>query len=227
MLPNKLELALSILNINDDIALVCSDFQPFDDSPKKHTSWLKQAHVKELIDSIPQVMLSKYCYAFSRPIYPEILKHNFIGTSTVVMRRDAVLQTGLFDTNLAGAEDRDVWMKLAKLGFRFAYIDQVLSKYRLSSNSLSHSMRFLESQVRYYRRQLLDEKDPENKKIMCDRIATRAFEYGLRLKDENKFRQSLYYQWQAICFGNLRRKSICLFSIAKLPLFLLIYLIKG
>lgn len=58
-------------------------------------------------------------------------------TSGVVVRRDLVLEVGLFDESLRNAQDFDLWLRLARHGARLAYQRKVLLSYRSRPNSLS------------------------------------------------------------------------------------------
>jgi len=58
-------------------------------------------------------------------------------TSGVVVRRDLVLEVGLFDEALRNAQDFDLWMRLVRHGARLAYQRKVLLNYRSRANSLS------------------------------------------------------------------------------------------
>jgi len=58
-------------------------------------------------------------------------------TSGVVVRRDLVLEVGLFDETLRNAQDFDLWLRLARHGARLAYQRKVLLSYRSRPNSLS------------------------------------------------------------------------------------------
>jgi len=58
-------------------------------------------------------------------------------TSGVVVRRDLVLEVGLFDEALRNAQDFDLWLRLARTGARLAYQRKVLLSYRSRPNSLS------------------------------------------------------------------------------------------
>jgi glycosyltransferase involved in cell wall biosynthesis len=58
-------------------------------------------------------------------------------TSGVVVRRDLVLEVGLFDEALRNAQDFDLWLRLARYGARLAYQRKVLLSYRSRPNSLS------------------------------------------------------------------------------------------
>src|SRR6266481_2408694 len=58
-------------------------------------------------------------------------------TSGVVVRRDLVLEVGLFDEALRNAQDFDLWLRLARHGARLAYQRKVLLRYRSRPNSLT------------------------------------------------------------------------------------------
>jgi glycosyltransferase involved in cell wall biosynthesis len=58
-------------------------------------------------------------------------------TSGVVVRRELVLEVGLFDEALRNAQDFDLWLRLARHGARLAYQRKVLLSYRSRPNSLT------------------------------------------------------------------------------------------
>ncbi|HMJ25710.1 MAG TPA: glycosyltransferase family 2 protein [Pyrinomonadaceae bacterium] len=58
-------------------------------------------------------------------------------TSGVVVRRELVLEVGLFDEALRNAQDFDLWLRLARHGAKLAYQRKVLLSYRSRPNSLS------------------------------------------------------------------------------------------
>src|SRR6266850_943847 len=58
-------------------------------------------------------------------------------TSGVVVRRELVLEVGLFDEALRNAQDFDLWLRLARHGAHLAYQRKVLLSYRSRANSLS------------------------------------------------------------------------------------------
>lgn len=58
-------------------------------------------------------------------------------TSTVVSRTAPILEVGLFDESLRRGHDFDLWLRLAKLGIRFAYHRDVLAHHRIVESGLS------------------------------------------------------------------------------------------
>jgi glycosyltransferase involved in cell wall biosynthesis len=73
-----------------------------------------------------------------------------VNTSTVVARREPILEVGLFDTTLRNAQDFDLWLRLAKRpGARMTYQRAVLGHHRIYPGSLSSDdIRSLEAEVR-------------------------------------------------------------------------------
>lgn len=55
----------------------------------------------------------------------------------VLMRREAILDAGLFDESLRSVEDFDLWLRIVYRGGRIAYHRQVLVRYRRRPGSLS------------------------------------------------------------------------------------------
>ena len=58
-------------------------------------------------------------------------------TSSVVARKEAIFDVGLFDETIKRAHDFELWFRLAKAGARFAYQPRVLAEYRIEESGLS------------------------------------------------------------------------------------------
>jgi teichuronic acid biosynthesis glycosyltransferase TuaG len=70
--------------------------------------------------------------------YTSLYRQGYLGTSTVVVRREAVLAAGSFDENLATAQDFDLWLKiLGRPGASFTVFADVLMKYHVSAGSIT------------------------------------------------------------------------------------------
>lgn len=63
-------------------------------------------------------------------------KSNVITSGTIV-RREKLLEYGLFDKNFPRNEDYDLWFRLTKNGVKLGYQTEVLLKYRIRLGSLS------------------------------------------------------------------------------------------
>ena len=58
-------------------------------------------------------------------------------TSAVLARKQPILDVGLFDETIKRGHDFELWLRLAKRGFRFAYQQQVLAEHRIVESGLS------------------------------------------------------------------------------------------
>jgi glycosyltransferase involved in cell wall biosynthesis len=68
-----------------------------------------------------------------------LLDGNSVSTSATVVRRQLVEQVGAFSEDLRfnGAEDYDLWLRLAEAGGRFVYIPEVLGAYRVHAAGIT------------------------------------------------------------------------------------------
>jgi cellulose synthase/poly-beta-1,6-N-acetylglucosamine synthase-like glycosyltransferase len=62
--------------------------------------------------------------------FPKIAEQNPIAALTATMRTDAVKQVGGYAEWLWVCDDYHLYMKLARAGWRFAYVDKPLARYR-------------------------------------------------------------------------------------------------
>jgi glycosyltransferase involved in cell wall biosynthesis len=69
-------------------------------------------------------------------IYHALLRANFLIPSTILMRRSAVIEAGLFDQNLRSCEDWDLWLRISP-GQMIVGTSECLVRYRVHGNSLS------------------------------------------------------------------------------------------
>ncbi len=86
-----------------------------------------------------------------------LLKHtHIVAPSATIARRRTVVQTGLFDVDIRGAEDYDLWLRIVKAGGRVAFRNEQLIRYRLQPGSLSASgLGMYESTAQVMRKVLL------------------------------------------------------------------------
>lgn len=65
---------------------------------------------------------------------------NYIDACAVI-RRSALDQVGLYDTNMKlGWEDWEMWLRISFAGYTFRYVDEVLFDYRVLNTSMSKTL---------------------------------------------------------------------------------------
>ena len=70
-------------------------------------------------------------------IFNDMLTQNWLGTSTVLLKKECFEKVGLFDESINFGEDYDMWIRISK-EFQFEYIEEPLVKYSASGNKISN-----------------------------------------------------------------------------------------
>ncbi|MGA9771355.1 MAG: glycosyltransferase [Blastocatellia bacterium] len=118
--PHYLDQQMAFLKKNPSVDLVYSDAILVGDSPLAGRSFM------EITPSRGEVTFESLLGG-----------HCTVLLSGTVVRRQAVINAGVFNEGLRYAEDYDLWLRLAKQGSRLAYQEQALLNKRMHSASLS------------------------------------------------------------------------------------------
>ena len=115
-MPSKLEKQLNLINKNPNIGVVYTG------------SWRINNSGKVIGYNFPSLRGN---------IFPKILKKNYVGgCSMILVRKECLEKVGLFDENLPGGEDFDLWIRLAK-HYQFDYVRECLVLYRVHEKRIS------------------------------------------------------------------------------------------
>ena len=108
--------------------------------------------------------------------YDELLfKGNSLSTSAMTVRKEKLLEVGLFDTrkDYFAVEDYDMWMRLAKVG-KFAYIHKTLGVFSISGSNMSGNIELINNNLKTLVLNHIDNLSIDNKeklkKIHSSRI---------------------------------------------------------
>ncbi|MBF9222161.1 glycosyltransferase [Hymenobacter ruricola] len=124
-LPEKLTAQVALLEAaSAKVGLVYSDVSKIDPAGKV---------------IVPSVYETGQITPFSGNVWLEMLKTNFLGAMTVLIRRECFDQVGPFDENLA-YEDWDMWLRISR-EFDFLYQPEVTCHYRIHGASALHKRR--------------------------------------------------------------------------------------
>ncbi len=117
-MEEKLVRQMEVLECSDHrVGLVHTGFSRMRGAENQQTEWL------------PKPLRSGDCAG-------RILKGNFIGTPTVLARRECFENAGRFDTRLDHLEDWEMWIRIAQ-SFHVAYLDRTLVATHDLPDSLS------------------------------------------------------------------------------------------
>jgi glycosyltransferase involved in cell wall biosynthesis len=120
-LPDKLQRQVDYLRDHPNIGVVFSDVTFFG-AEGRETCCVKQRFSAE-----------------AGMTFDNLFHDHFVGMSTVVVRSSCLNEVGLFDESLIGAEDYNLYLRLAKR-FQFGFLDEPLIKKRLHENNLSNDL---------------------------------------------------------------------------------------
>lgn len=121
-LPDKLARQLEYLDEHPEIALVHSNIHFIDD-------------VGERIPDPEWAWVAPTC----GQVLPEMVQRNSICTCTVLMRKRALEQAGLFRQELAPADDWDLWLRIAAR-HPIGFVDAVTAYYRVHQGNESRNL---------------------------------------------------------------------------------------
>jgi glycosyltransferase involved in cell wall biosynthesis len=90
----------------------------------------------------------------------QCLEHDlFMLPSASLVSKEAIEAVGFFDESLIGYEDDDLFIRMFSGGYRFVYVDEAVTKWRIYSSSTSFSSVMSRSRLRYFRKQVADHRD--------------------------------------------------------------------
>ena len=126
--PDKLAVQIDILNHHPECIATFSNFHVVDKNNEiTHRNGIQQDYAvfkveNNLLRSLFDKEIDGIYYG---NLFPSLFLGNFINTSSILVRRGAILRAGYFDTTLVTQEDYDYWLRLSQAG-QMAYIDQPL-----------------------------------------------------------------------------------------------------
>lgn len=166
--PDRLEVVYSCLDLKYDVIYHRMFIQTLEDSSKI---------------SAPASRLTGFPPGQDGMLSTLIRKENPIPLSSALVQRRALLNIGLFDTNLNSVEDYDLWVRLALSGSRFKYIDQALGYYAIGPDSISlFSRNHIDVQVRFFNKTLAS-LTGRSKAVASSYFAYLLSSYALRIND--------------------------------------------
>jgi glycosyltransferase involved in cell wall biosynthesis len=169
-MPNYLEDQMRFVR-EHGCDLVCADAEFFGDTESEAPTYMTL-----LMDSAP---------ASGDVSFLELIaSERSLITSGVVVRREPIMEVGLFDEALRNAQDFDLWLRLSRHGSRLSYQRKVLLRYRCRADGLTgdavnchtRELRILDKVEQAY--DLAPEERAEVSAVIRNRRASLEFELG-------------------------------------------------
>lgn len=137
MLPGKIETSLQFLEEHKEAGFLFTNFQSIDSNGKLlNSDYLKNYNT---FYSLPNRKLTSTGRIIQgSDLLEGLATSNFIGTSSVVVRRSALEDVGVFDEELKNGDDFNLWVRLANK-YPAIFLNRALHQYRIHENSISNA----------------------------------------------------------------------------------------
>jgi glycosyltransferase involved in cell wall biosynthesis len=111
--PNKLALQVALLESHPELGVVYSGWQCINQEGTRVLSEVRPHRQGQLLK--------------------ELLRRSFVLVTpgAALVRRECFEQVGLFDESLLGNDDTDMWIRIARAGYAFGYVDELLLQFRV------------------------------------------------------------------------------------------------
>lgn len=142
----------------------------------------------------------RYCLANTPSAAKKMLRYrNSIAVSSVIVRRDAVMQDGGFREDIRACEDWEMWVRLQRLG-SFVAVPDPLTDYYVYPNSLSSNPeRMLQALDRIIDSTLLADLRGFDRWAWRRRIRARQLTSAGLIARENRLKGEVRYMFRSLC----------------------------
>ncbi len=140
-LPHHLRQAEGAFQHHPDIVLYFGDAEVFSQAGIEQPSFL----ARTLIESLEWHEVPGGLRVIRDSAYSSLLRGSYIPVSSTVLSKKAVRRVGLYDESLIYASDRDLNLRLSRVG-SFAYYPTVSARKRIHTHNLTHPRHYLVAQ---------------------------------------------------------------------------------
>ncbi len=187
MLPGKLARAVAAMGQYPQAGLFCTEFEGIDAvGAVFRPRWLAEYRDfrRDLVPAPDTPALGLLAAELS---FRHLLRANFVGTSSVVCRREALAEVGLFNPAFKNSDDRDMWYRLARGGWDFLFLDEVCHSYRKAGGGVSaRGGRRNKAIIESLSAQLDHVADPADRAFVRNRLRRLWLGYGYWLRKTGK-----------------------------------------
>ena len=187
--PNKIELQVALMEEHSNLDVVYTDHC--------HTD-------AEGVIGEPKTA----CFNASEPVYYQLLAGNFINTSTVMVRLTAIAKSGVFSADFSGAEDYDLWLRLAKSG-EFGHVCTVLATYRKHQFNTTKTTSYSRQEANFCNRLWRNSQhDPKACALLKPKMARVFRKLGNREWQDGRYTHARQAIQKSMKYGDYRWKSV-------------------
>jgi len=135
-LPSKVKKQVNFMLANPEVSVV-------------HTDW-------EEIDANGKLIQKCYVPNYKMSYYPvNIIKANFINSSTLMIKKECFAKVGFFDEKLPVDLDGDILLRLLKY-YKFKHLAEILVRYRIHFSNISRDYNLMRESKDLVRKKALE-----------------------------------------------------------------------
>ena len=191
MHPAKLAQQVAVIRANPKVDFIFTDFGVIDEQARTIEPRFVRRY-QEFRAVLRKTDDEAVWLATGAELYPQLLSHNFIGTSSVLVRKSALSEAGGFDETIKNGDDRDMWYRLARAERLFAFLDVVGHSYRKrEGNITSTAWRRIPAQLKVLERQRPFAQSPADRLVLDERIRATTLAYAWSLRSTGQPKEAL------------------------------------
>jgi glycosyltransferase involved in cell wall biosynthesis len=162
-------------------------------------------------------VLARYRPRRQGQTFVDLLRENFVCTSTVLVRRSALAQVGLFDPNLRGPEDYDLWLRLARTG-EFLFLDSICAHKSVHPGNLSATL-FFHRDLEKFLKSLLTQwgRDPDLNPLIRSKLSDVSLVLAYEERIKGNIREARRSYLDAARYGKYKARSFVMAGLMALP----------
>jgi glycosyltransferase involved in cell wall biosynthesis len=133
-------------------------------------------------------MHAGYSHLAEGKVFTNLLRENFVPTSSAIVRKDLLAETGLFKPQLRGGQDFDLWLRIARRA-EFTWLRPCLVFLRHHEGNISSSSNYPYMNVRLWEEILREHADcdPADRRYLRRRLGSEEYSTGRYAIREQKF----------------------------------------
>ena len=211
-LPDKVEVTMAaIAAAPPGTVMAATDFCVFHDEDRTVTS---EGFLRQFSTLMKVVGTADTAFIRSEIFYDLLLFGNFIGTSSVAIKRSTFTHVGRFDESLRNADDFDLWTRVARHG-DLVLIMTPLHHYRLSAGGISKrsNIQVCPDRIKVMHRQIQYCENSQQSRRVRKRIALHFCSMGWDFRVRRQYNKAVHHYWQSlIAYPNLSAARGLIFS---------------
>ncbi|MGK0236277.1 MAG: glycosyltransferase involved in cell wall biosynthesis, partial [Psychroserpens sp.] len=191
MHPDKLERSIEYLNSFPSVGLLCTDFNLI--NPKGNS--VRKKFLTDYVDFRRYFISTEIKDLYLIPAdkaYHQLLRANFVGTSSVVCPRKVFSDVGSFDESMKNADDIDMWRRITKAGYDVLFYDKTMHDYRVGLDSIStRGITRFPAMIKGLEKQIETLSNLEDIKCVSMRLSDLYLSYGWGLRNNKQYSEAI------------------------------------